>query len=107
MNTSQHDPVGIDLTIELDIIARDTNTPTVQPRVNWDKINKPRYQKLATTMLEDYKMDRGKLSACEISNMTSHLCAIIDTAARVCSKATVNKPNGQKEQKGYLAHSCK
>jgi len=40
LNTSQHDPVGIDLWIELDSIAGDTNAPTVQPRVNWDKINK-------------------------------------------------------------------
>jgi hypothetical protein len=56
-------------------------------------------------MLEDYKMDRGKLSACEISNMTSHLCAIMDTAARAC-------PNGKKNNKKHtwptaVSNACK
>lgn len=63
-------------------------------------------------MLEDYKMDRGKLSACEISNMTSHLCAIMDTAARACLKATVKKPNGKKNNKKHtwptaVSNACK
>ncbi|CAC5390934.1 unnamed protein product [Mytilus coruscus] len=109
LNTSQHDPVAGSINVELDTCDSMPVISTLPPRVKWDKVNKDKYEKLVANRLSEVNLEVTKASYSDISNITSEICAVLDTAARACgpTKTRKGRPRALRPWSPAINEACK
>ncbi|VDI75806.1 Hypothetical predicted protein [Mytilus galloprovincialis] len=110
LNTSQHDPVaGGCINVDLDTYNSEPIISNLPPRVKWEKINKEKYQNMVSNKLLEINLEPEKSTYSELSNVTSELCAILDTAARACAPTQKSKsrPKSSRSWSPAINKACK
>ncbi|VDI04539.1 Hypothetical predicted protein [Mytilus galloprovincialis] len=109
LNTSQHDPVAGCINVDLDTYNSEPIISNLPPRVKWEKINKEKYQNMVSNKLLEINLEPEKSTYSELSNVTSELCAILDTAARACAPTQKSKsrPKSSRSWSPAINKACK
>lgn len=106
LNTSQHDPVSCSIQLEVETLEKANNqnrSELLQPKVNWDRIDKDKYESIVAEMLENLD-HRSILSS---SVLTMELSNILTTAANHCIKSKPRNVRKNRRWPPEINQACK